>query len=245
MKGVSPRTWSAAPPASRASRPLSARSVLHLLTLSTLAVAHPLYALLRVEEHAPFLAAHHAQAVDLWLLATVVSIGFPAVLLATLGLVQLVSRRLARWVYGFLLFTLFAMLFAPIPERLLGEMGRTAPAIALGAAAATTWLYFAGSAVRSFVTFMSVAVVASPLYFASGASVRPILWPAEALDHATILSGAHLPDVVMIVLDELPVTSILDTNEGQVSIPNDTLLGQEVTIVAADGGESAAPDEAP
>ena len=98
---------------------LSAICALHLATLFTLAVAHPLYEVLSHEDHIMFFAAHHARSIDIWLLVLLLSVLLPLAAFLILWSINALSRYLALGLYGALLLLLFAALFSPIPERLL------------------------------------------------------------------------------------------------------------------------------
>ena len=75
-------------------------SALHLVTLFTLAVAHPLYDVLGQGTHAPFFIAHQSTALDIWLFVLFLSFILPAVLCLGLWLLNLLSSRLARGLHA-------------------------------------------------------------------------------------------------------------------------------------------------
>ena len=53
-------------------------SILHIMTLFTLAVAHPLYDVLGHGDHLPFFIAHQSRALDIWLFVLFLSFVLPA-----------------------------------------------------------------------------------------------------------------------------------------------------------------------
>ena len=71
-------------------------SVLHTMTLFTLATAHPLYEVLGHENHAPFFIVHQLRTIDMWLFVLILSFLLPVALYLALWLVNLILPRLAR-----------------------------------------------------------------------------------------------------------------------------------------------------
>ena len=67
---------------------------LHTFTFFALAVSHPIYALLGLAEHAPFLTAHQSQAADIYLLIWCLSIVMPALIWSVIWLAGRWSARL-------------------------------------------------------------------------------------------------------------------------------------------------------
>jgi len=197
-------------PPRRAGSALPRVSALHILTLVSLAVAHPLYDVLRHENHAPFFIAHQSSAVDIWLFVFFLSLVLPAVLFAPLWLLSLVLPGLARGLYALLLLVLFSAFFMPIPAKLLPGAGDLSIVLALAAGAIATLLYLVADRARTFVTFMSVGIVVSPLLFLSSASMKPFLAAPADGDFGVIPASDSRPDVVVIIFDELPLTSLLD-----------------------------------
>jgi hypothetical protein len=78
---------------------------------------------------------------------------------------------------------------------------------------------------------MTLAIVVSPVLFLSTASMRSFMSTPEAQDSSVTTHSNDLPDVVMIVLDELPLISLLDQNLeiDSVRYPNFHRLAQTAT----------------
>jgi hypothetical protein len=191
---------------------LSFISGLHVIALYTLAVSHPLYAVLGRADHAPFFIAHQLRSIDIWLFVLIFSIVLPAAICLALWLTNLLSRRLGSGLFMLLLFILIFASFLPVPERWLGDSGELTIILPLIAAALTTGLYVFTAWARTFVTIMSLAIVISPVLFLSTGSIRSVLSKHEAQAFSIATQTDDRPDIVMIVFDELPLISLLDQN---------------------------------
>jgi hypothetical protein len=87
--------------------------------------------------------------------------------------------------------------------------GAVGPA-ALAAGAVASLLYVGSPLVRSFVTLMAPIVIVSPLLFLGSDSVGSFLSSSEPAPEDRAVVESTLPSVVMIIFDELPLTSLLD-----------------------------------
>ena len=210
---------------------LSAVCALHLATLFTLAVAHPLYEVLSHEDHIMFFAPHHARSIDIWLLVLLLSVLLPLAVFLALWSINALSRQLALGLYVALLLLLFAALFSPILERLLPGSRNLGAPLALAAAALSCLLYLKARRARLFVALMSPVIVLSPVLFLSSRSVGSFLSSPEARSEDGIFTRTELPSIVMIIFDELPLTSLLDENRriDSVRYPNFFKLAQTST----------------
>ena len=118
---------------------LSATSSLHLITLFTLAVAHPLYDVLGNEDHSSFFATHRAGSTDIWLLVVLLSFALPLAASLLLWSIRAMSRTLAKVVYVAILFALCSALFSAAFGRFLSG-NAIAPAALTSAALACLFL---------------------------------------------------------------------------------------------------------
>ncbi len=206
-------------------------SSLHVMTLFTLAVAHPLYDVLGHGDHLPFFIAHQSRALDVWLLILSLSFALPAAICSALWLVNLLVPRVAWRLYMLLLAILFAALSLPIPGKLLADPGSLPVGLALVAAATATWIYVVFDWARTFLTFMSVTILLSPVIFLTSPSVKSLLSTMAAQDYEVISGATKPPDVLMIIFDELPLTSLLDEDReiDEVRYPNFHRLAKTAT----------------
>ncbi|MBI2212516.1 MAG: sulfatase-like hydrolase/transferase [Acidobacteria bacterium] len=180
--------------------------ILHVVTLSCLAFAHPLLDLIgRTPE---FLAIRRIDtselAVMLGLLLLLIPSPFAVVALAGDAAGRRAGRIGAAIAIG--------LLAVPIALRLESASGMldgvTAVAIAAVAGAGAAWLYHRKAGIRSFVTWLSPALVVVPILFVAQPGVRrAVAPPAESRGAAA--SGASAP-VFMVILDELSFNAIVD-----------------------------------
>ncbi len=191
---------------------LTGVSALHITTLFTLAISHPIYDLLTKEDHATFFIAHDTKAIDIYLLVFLISVLLPLTIFVLLWLTNFLFTKFARGLYAAVLLALFALIFFPAAKILLGDFEFLSIAVAMAVSVIVTLGFITTSWVKYFVTLMSIAVIASPFLFLTNASMKSFLISEEAQDYRLLSDGNKLPHVVMIIFDELPLTSLLDEN---------------------------------
>lgn len=127
-----------------------------------------------------------------------------------LKLLSLLSESLCNGLYVAVLTTLFTLLSLLIFGTLnIGFDGlKLAIPIALGFSA--TLIFVSNSWAQWALSFMSIAVVLTPITFLSDHTIRTFLSTPEAQDYSLISDNEELPNVVMIIFDELPLISLLD-----------------------------------
>lgn len=183
---------------------------LHLFTLFTLAVALPLYNLLGQADIAPLFIAHQSQAIDVWLLILSLSVITPGIICFLLRLVSHVSMQAANQFFIALVFILFIAFFLPLPGRWFTEPGYLSAGFALFAGLLATVLYRKTQWARTFISFMSLGIIAAPLLFLNSPNMKSLLAKQESQKHALEEVSKDVPNIVMIIFDELPLTSLLD-----------------------------------
>lgn len=203
-----------------------------LLGAFTLAVGYPLLSLLGA--NAEFFVAHDTSPFDLVLLSTGLTVVVPLLIAGALRLIAALRPRVAAVVHGFLLGALMTGVTLPIFKRLLGLRSLpggliVAAAVLAGggcvlAFARNEWLRRASRVAVVFPVLAAglflLASPASDLVFARG--------EGEAGGPAEIARPAP---VVMVIMDELPVASLMTLN-GEIDArlyPNFARLAQEGT----------------
>lgn len=188
------------PRARRSARPFI--DALHLCVLTAFAVAQPVYD--RLGDRPAYLADMRVGFSALVLLAVLLSLVLP---LAMAGLVEGLGR-VFRGTRGPLLsiavYVLLVLFFLPVAKRVTFLPPWLMLGLALAAAGASTWAYFAFARIRSVVTVASPAVVVFPtlflFYSPAGASYS---------SHLQIKTTHWRPvPVVMLVFDELRGTTL-------------------------------------
>jgi hypothetical protein len=190
-----------------ASSPLqkSRRGALELLAVSALAVAQPLFDLLGGES--AFFVAHRTGSIELLLFTAIVYLGVPFGLWLVGLLLGRLDRRLGRIVHAITLGFLVALLALPPFDRLeLSAPITLVASLALGAAAAAR--IERSSRVRSFLALLAPVTVLVPIVFLFLSPATKILRP-HSVEALAVEVGNPRP-VVVVILDELPLVSLLD-----------------------------------
>ncbi|HUF17399.1 MAG TPA: sulfatase-like hydrolase/transferase [Thermoanaerobaculia bacterium] len=186
---------------------------LHLIALYGLAVAQPIYDI--TARYPAFLVAHDAGPRELFLLVLAVSFLLPVSLLIVEQLAGLISPAVRDGLH--LLFVglpvgvlvLLALRTVPIPPLV------TIIAVCL-IAILTLFLFRRSATVRMFISVLAIGGLAFPLLFLVDSEVRRIAFPqkpprvSESLSGIQPVSDSDAP-VVMVVFDELPILSLLDS----------------------------------
>jgi hypothetical protein len=207
------RSGSGAPAAAdRAPASSAATRFTHLLALATLGVGQPLFDLLGREP--TFFVAHRAEPADLVLFALLPTLALAAVLLALEALVAAAARRAVALVHA----TLLALLAVPLGLLLARRLSWLPALAALGLAlllgVAVGW----ASRTRTGSSLLVTAGVLSallPLHFLLLSPARRLVLPGSgAADAVPALRAPRPVPVVVVVFDELPLYSLLDSQGG-------------------------------
>ncbi|HEX5618638.1 MAG TPA: sulfatase-like hydrolase/transferase [Solirubrobacteraceae bacterium] len=203
------------------------RAALHLGGLWALAFAQPLFQLLG--RNAEFFVARGSTAGDILLLAFGYTLVPPLVLaLVAWGLGKLRPELGWAALLVFVALLVAAFVLPPVGELLDGSALAIPVAVLLGAGAA--YLYARVSGVRSFATLIAVAPAVVLVLFLIVSPVRGLLFPSDAGGAVAGPARSSTP-IVHVVLDELPVSTLLDT-DGKIDarlFPNFARLAREST----------------
>jgi hypothetical protein len=178
----------------------------HLAVLSSFAVAQPLFALLR--ESPEFLAARGALGFDVVSFAFTLIVVPPALLVAVELLAGLIDRGVRRGLHLAFVAALVALIAAPALKRSVDPADGVliALAAALGIAAAAAYARVA--VVRSFMNVLSAAPVVFLALFLLLPPVSGLAFPSQP--RARSIGGVVRAPIVVVLFDELPLTSLLD-----------------------------------
>jgi len=201
---------------------------LHLVALCGFACAQPLFDVLKAEPS--FFVVRGTQPVDFWLF-TVGLILCPALLLfAVEYLAGRVSRTLQAGLHLVWIALLAGLTIAPVLSQLLVESGLLAAGIALLGGGLVAAVYRRWSVLRTFLDMLSPAPLVFAAIFLSSASIAKLAFPS-ALKESEFGPIEAKTSLVYIVLDELPLTSLL-TSEGEIDarlFPNFARLARTST----------------
>lgn len=200
----------------------------HLAVLCAFAIAQPLFSLLG--DNAEFFATRDAPALDIVVFALVVSVAPPLALLAVELLAGLIDRRARRGLHLVFVGLLLGLLAIQALKR-----ATSAPTVPLllattAVAVAATAAYAKAQPVRSFLTVLSPAPLLFLVAFLCFSPVSKLVLPASTPALASTSGRSEAP-VVMLVLDEFPVTDLLrpDGTIDAVRYPNFARLARSST----------------
>jgi len=185
---------------------------LHVFALFSLAVSHPLYSVLAQPDHLPFFTAHQSRNIDMGLFILTFSIALPGTLCLVLGIMRLLSKRLASGLFLIIMLTLLFTAQVPLTENWLVANSKFNPVLPAITAVTAVLLYVYFQWARTFLTIMSAAIILSPLLFLASPSIRSYMATPDARDFSFTTRGENQPNIVMIVFDELPLNSLLEEN---------------------------------
>jgi hypothetical protein len=188
-------------------------ATLHLLALWSVAVAQPLYDIVR--RNREFFVAHRAEPADLLLLVLIVSIVLPGIAAVLIGGLGVASKRVGRAVHLAAVATLVAAIAAqPLAQYAeLPAVWHYATAAAIGIAGA--WLYASAAPTRLFVSVLSPAVAVFPAVLLLHPDMAAFVRPSDRTRQVAGTIPGTPPPIVMIVFDQLPLTSLM-TADGRI-----------------------------
>ena len=178
----------------------------HLAVLSTFALAQPLFALLR--ESPEFLAARGALGFDVVSFAVILVALPPALLLAVELLAGLVDRRARRGLHLAFVAALAALIAALALNRSVDAADAVLIAFAAAIGIAAAVAYARVAVVRSFMNVLSAAPVVFLALFLFLPPVSGLAFPNQP--GARSIGGVVRAPIVVVLFDELPLTSLMD-----------------------------------
>lgn len=203
-------------------------SALELLGLTSVAITQPL---LDTFGKAPELfIARGARQQQVIAFGLIIAFAPALVLVAVEVLLGLVDRRLARWAHYGAVALLTAAIAVQIAKHLTDQGSKVLSLIAFVAAVGGVLLIRRASLARTFVRFLAVASVAFLAMFLLGSSVSTFVTDDAEVRPQRAAVGRPAP-VVWIVLDELPIVSLMgpDNQIDAQLFPNLAELQQDST----------------
>ena len=185
---------------------------LHLMTLSALAFAQPLFSLLSA--HAEFLVIREIGAVEILALTFFLVFLLPLPLVVAEVAATALGGRAQALIHGLLVAGLGLAIGVQFLKRFVIDRGFWT--LALGGVVGTLLaLASRRRTVQLFLSYLSLALLAIPLSFLFGSQVRRATAGAEEGAYELHRSNARTP-IILIVFDEFPVTSLLNA-EGHIN----------------------------
>jgi len=186
-------------------RPLLTRT-LHLVVLWSFAVAQPLFDVLARD--ATFFVVRRSRPIDLVLMALTMVVVLPLALSLVPLLLHLIWKPLGTLVHGAFVAILGSVVFLPPLWRGVDTSAKALLVLSGLGGLVTLIVYTRTTWVRTFLTVMSPAPLLFLAAFLLTPSIRKVVSPPET-EIVEAAEGATA-DVVMLVLDELPLDSLLD-----------------------------------
>lgn len=198
----------------------------HIFALWGFAVAEPLYDIFA--QYADFFVAHHAQPLDIVLLAFVLSFGAPLLLFLSIFLAGTISKKIGGAVYHGVLSALVMLLVLLFLKEIGSFHDIYIMAMAAFIAVGFLYTYLNFIAVRSVMTWIGISIVIFPIQFLTLSSVQQIVFPEATVEDTLHIVESEIP-IVFIVFEELPLVSLLDENNllDSVRYPNFYKLAQK------------------
>jgi hypothetical protein len=188
-----------------------AQQIIHVGVLWGFAVVQPLFSLLSDKQHTQFFIAHEIKGLDLLAFSLIFALLIPlAVVLLEWVLLKL-SSRLQIVFHTAVIFFLTLLLCLPIIKQLIPNSDVIVAMGSVLIAGTLTSLYIRKSGLRSYLTMLGPVVVMLPLFFLIFTPIKKITFPKAV--HS--IKGPHIEaniPVVLLVFDELPISSLLAQN---------------------------------
>ena len=188
--------------------------VLSIVVAFNLAVTQPILDL--TGRFPQFFLARRSPRIDLVLLAFGLAIAIPGVTALIVWLVGKAARRAGTTLHVIVVGALTASLGMQVLERLPGLKSAAAPVLVAASVVVGGFAVFAfyrSRSVRTFVRLTAVSAVLLPaLFLFSSPASKLVIRQSAAISGSTVI-GNPVP-VVMVVLDELPVASLMDESYG-------------------------------
>ena len=182
---------------------------LHIFVLVGYAVAQPLYDILG--QNPEFFVAHRANPRLIFAVVVILSLGLPFALITLELLARLFGERVRQFVHGTFVFSLAMLAIIPIVKQMV--TGSDVIVIGIGLVIATVFVAFYSQfhQIQLFLSLLSPTVVIFPLWFLLFTPINGLVMPRE-IDGPRDLEIQNPVPVVVVVLDELSLTALLDKN---------------------------------
>ena len=179
---------------------------LHILILFSLAVAQPIFDLL--SGYPEFFVARGSEPLDLIFLALILCLGLPSLFIFLEGVASVVGPRLYKCAHAGLVAILTATIILQIVQRIAEMPGFALVTAAILLAIMGSVAYVRFEPVRTYLTFLSPAILLFPGLFLLNPGIYKIVFP-EQIEVRLGNVEATAP-VVMVVFDEFPLSSLMD-----------------------------------
>ncbi len=181
---------------------------LEILTLSSFAIAQPLFDMLK--RNPDFLVAHHLNTWEITCLAVGLAVVAPAICVVVEGIVRLLGKNIQLAVHTLNLAGLGALILLPFLKRWNGFSGYGAVITAFLLGLAGSALYVKSRTRRFSFIFLSPAVILFPLLFLFRPPISRLVFTKDNPEFAQSRQIGRPVPIIMVVFDEFPLTSLLN-----------------------------------
>lgn len=200
---------------------------LHIFVLFSFALGQPLFSVL--SRNTVFFVARRSEPKDIILVVLILCVLLPALFVLVEWMAGLFGWRVRKWVHGLVVAGLVAGIALPVLKKQLGGISGTV--LLVGAAllgVVVTIAYIRFHPVRIFLTVLSPALLLFPALFLFNSPVFKVVFPENDSFAVTAKVDATAP-VVMVVFDELSVTSLMDEHHqiDPIRYPNFAALARD------------------
>jgi hypothetical protein len=186
--------------------PSQVQRLLHLLTLSQLAIAWPILEILGRQPE--FFSARLVSGDTIWKLTALLVLLLPIALFAGLYLLNLLNRKVSHACYILVVFCLLLLLCLSLSN--VGWIPNIRLAGCIFTAVFITFLYSHYQLGRFFVTLLSPAIIAVPLIFLFTEGIRVQLWETDTNSRQQISVQENNAPIIFIIFDEFPGRELQD-----------------------------------
>ncbi len=198
---------------------------LHIFVLFSFALAQPVFDLLA--RHAEFFIVRNSEPVDVLLLILMLCLFLPLCVVLVEAVMGLLGPRMRTVGHGGIVAILTASIALQALKRTAILPGSFLVGIAALGGVIGAFSYLRFPPVRMFLTILSPACLLFPGLFLFHSQVFKIAFPQHASASGTKMVKTTTP-IVMVIFDELPVTSLMDKQQqiDSVRYPNFAMLAQ-------------------
>ncbi len=193
------------------SAPSLALGALHIVALCAFGISQPVFEI--TSRGAAFFVVRGSRPLDILFLVGFLAVVLPGLLILIEITIRYTLGRRTQLSFHYAAVSILVFLYVLQVFRKLHNSGGALTLVGAGLLAVVIALaYWRLGFVRQFLTLVSVAALAFPILFVFASPVRQLVFsnPDEAGVSGTSIRLEERPPIFFIVLDELPVTSLLD-----------------------------------
>ena len=184
-----------------------ATSSLHIFTLSSFAIAQPLFDLL--SRNAAFFVVRRSEPLDILILCVLVCVALPLCLILIEKGLGWTAPKMGTWARAGIIGALVALLILQGLRQIPALPGTISILGAVASATLVVWSYTRSAPVRLFFSLLSPGLFLFPTIFLFFSPVSKLMFP-EAVAVAKPQQPAEPVPIVMVIFDELPLYSLLN-----------------------------------